>query len=149
MSIRQLIINELDARLKAITTVNGYQTNAGNNVFAWREEDLQSHELPGIVYLDRIAGRREGGPIGMFRWAIAVDIYCYASIGRDTPMDVRRLVADVLRAVGAADAGRWNGQAQTTELSDGSEMSIEHRGKTAGEAIININIIYDAPRWEI
>lgn len=147
MSKRQIIINELDAKLKAIKITNGYQTNAGNNVFAWREDELQPHELPGIVYLDRIAGKREG-PIGSFRWSLAIDIYCYAGAGSNTPAEVRKLVADVLKAIGSADAGRWNGQAQNTELSDGSEMSIERRGKTAGEAVININIIYDAPLWE-
>lgn len=148
MSKRQTIINGLDAKLKAIKTANGYQTNAGNNVFAWREDELQTHELPGIVYLDRIAGKRGGGSIGSFRWALAVDIYCYAGAGSNTPAEVRKLVADVLKAIGVADTGRWNGQAQATELSDGSEMSIERRGKTAGEAVVNINIIYDAPLWE-
>lgn len=148
MSKRQTIINDLDAKLKAIKIVNGYGTDAGNHVFAWREDELQPHELPGIVYTDRIAGKRIGS-IGSFRWALTVDVYCYAAAGKDTPAGVRILVADVLKALGAAASGGWNSQAQDTELSDGSEMAIERRGKTAGEAVVSINIIYDAPMWEI
>lgn len=149
MSKRQTIINDLDAKLKAIKIINGYQTDAGNHVYAWRDDELQPHELPGIVYYDRIAGKREGGPIGIFRWELAVDIFVYAAAGKDTPAEVRKLIADVLKAIGVSAEGRWAGQAQATELSDGSEMSIERRGKTAGEAVINIVIIYDAPKWEL
>lgn len=148
MSKRQTIINDLDAKLKAIKGVNGYNTDAGTHVYPWREDELQPHELPGLVYTDRIAGKRSGS-IGSFRWALTVDIYCYAAAGKDTPAGVRTLVADVLKAIGAAANGSWNSQAQDTELSDGSEMAIERRGKTAGEAVVSINIIYDAPMWEI
>lgn len=148
MSKRQTIIGDLDAKLKAIKIANGYYTDAGNHVFAWREDELQPHELPGLVYTDRLAGTRSGS-IGSFRWALTVDVYCYASAGKDTPAGVRTLVADVLKALGVAATGRWASQAQDTELSDGSEMAIERRGKTAGEAVISINIIYDTPMWEI
>lgn len=147
MPKRQAIINDLDAKLKAIKIANGYYTDAGNHVFAWREDELQPQEMPGIVYTDRIAGKRLGA-IGSFRWALTVDIFCYAAAGKDTPAGVRTLVADVLKAIGVAAAGRWNSQAQDTELSDGSEMAIERRGKTAGEAVVAVNIIYDAPMWE-
>lgn len=149
MSKRQAIINELDTRLKQIKITNGYLTNAGDNVFAWRDSDLEILALPCIVYFDRLAGKRDDGAIGSFRWSLAIDIFCYGAVGKDTPALTRQLIADVLRAVGAADAGRWGGQAVATELADGTEMNVERRGKTAGEALVSINVIYDAPRWEV
>lgn len=148
MSKRQTIIDELDAKLKAIQIDNGYITNAGDNVFVWREDELQPAEMPGIIYVDRLAGKTDG-VIGMFRWSLAVDLYCYAAQGKDTPESMRILIADVIKAIGAGASGRWNNQAQSTELSNGAEMSIERRGKTAGEALLSFNIIYDAPMWEI
>lgn len=148
MSKRQTIINDLDAKLKAIQIVNGYQTNAGNNVFAWREDEIQPAEMPGIIYVDRLAGKIEGA-IGTFRWALAIDIYCYTAQGKNTPESMRILIADVIKAIGSGASGRWNNQAQATELTNGAETAIERRGKAAGEALLSFNIIYDAPMWEI
>jgi hypothetical protein len=143
MSKRQQIMDEVDKALKNIKKINGYQTDAGYNVFAWRDHELQMSELPAIVYYDRIINKR-GDVINRQRWALRVDIYCYAS----NPADVRMLIADVLKAIGNADANKYGNNAITTELGD-NEMEIEHKGQTAGEAIVSITIIYDTPLWEI
>lgn len=148
MSKWQTIINNIDARLRAIQISGGYQTNAGDNVFEWREDDLQPAELPGIVYIDHPARKAEGA-IGSFRWSLVVKIYIYAAKGKDTPAEMRTLMADVLKAIGTGTNDLWGGQAQDTELTDDSDMFIESRGRVVGEGVLILNIIYDTAKWEI
>lgn len=145
---RQLIIDALDGKLKAIKVNNGYLTNAGEHVYAWRDEPLQPQELPAIVYYDRIASLRSDGPLGIFRWTLAVDIHLYVSAGPDTPAQMRLLVADALKAIGEGDANHWDGYAIMTMLAADAEIDIERRGQTAGEAVLNIAITYDTSLWE-
>lgn len=147
MSIkRELIMSDLDTRLKAIKTTGGYLTNLGNNVFAWRDNEVKDNEMPAIIYRDRIAGKRSDGPIGKTRWTLQVD---FILLVQGNPTEVRKCIADLLKAVGGGVTARWAGHAQATELSDGTEMAIERHDKTEGAATVSINIIYDVPLWEM
>ena len=51
-TIRESIMSALDARLKTITVLNGYASDAGDNVFDWREDPLQDDELDALEYRD-------------------------------------------------------------------------------------------------
>lgn len=145
MSIkRELIMTDFDTRMKAIKTTAGYLTNLGNNIYAWKDNDLNSSQMPGMIYRDRMLGKREG-VIGKTRWALQVDMVLFVE-GNAT--EVRKLVADVLKAIGSGFTAKWGGYAQTTEISDGSETAIERHDKTEGAATLTINIIYDTPLWE-
>lgn len=144
---RQQIIDILDAKLRAITIANGYHTNAGNNVYAWLDRPMQPSKLPAIVYRDAIVSK-ENGAIGTFRWSLQIEIAVFAEDGVHTASTTRKVIADVLKAVGAGDAERWGGNAEDTILG-GSETAIERHDKIEGASVITINIIYDAPMWEI
>lgn len=48
---RENIVNALVTRLKTISTAS-YETNAGENVFLWRESPLEADEVPGIFVYD-------------------------------------------------------------------------------------------------
>lgn len=144
---RQQIIDYLDDRLRTITIANGYNSDVGNNVFAWRETQLQPNELPALIYTDKINGLREDGPVGMFRWSLQIEMIIAVESGADTPKKIREIIEDVFRLVG--HNLRWNNLAQTTELPSGDEMTIEKHDKTIGQASIIFNIIYDAPKWEM
>src|SRR3990170_3357246 len=51
-SIRQQIMTAIDTRLKLITITNGYETNAGNNVYEFWDIALEDDELPAIIWRD-------------------------------------------------------------------------------------------------
>lgn len=144
---RQLIINALDAKLKNIKTDNGYFTNAGDNVYAWLDKPVQPSKLPAIIYKDSLASR-EDGPIGFFRWSLKVEIGVFAEDGANTASTVRKLIADIIKAVVAGDSEKWGGHAITTKIGD-AETEIEKLDKTDGAALITIFIIYDAPIGEV
>jgi hypothetical protein len=148
MSKRQQIMDEVDKVLRNIKTINGYQTDAGYNVFAWRQEPLQMSELPAIVYSDRLIERREGS-IGTFRWVLRITLQCAVAAGADTAKEMRKLIEDIIKAIGVGAETRWNNLAQDTVLFTDSEMGIEREGVTIGEALISFDIVYDSGRWEV
>jgi len=148
MSKRQKIMDEVDKVLRNIKKTKGYQTDAGYNVFAWRQDALQISELPAIVYSDRLIERRDGA-IGSFRWVLRITLLCAVASGADTAKEMRKLIEDVIKAIGVGAEAHWNNLVQDTVLFTDSEMGIERAGVTIGEALISFDIVYDSGRWEV
>jgi hypothetical protein len=96
--IRTQIVAVLDARLKSITTANGYETNAGNNVFAWRDTErkpMAASELPCVLYRDR-EGVEEEETVGGIDHTLNVEMELFAA----TAATLRQLRADAIRCIG-------------------------------------------------
>ena len=142
---RQQLIDALDARLKIIKTANGYLTNLGNNVFEWRVTNLNSIEFPACIYRD-VSNTKQDGAIGSFRWALNIEIQLVTD-GETSAAEVRKLIADVYKAIGTDIT--WGGLAVTTEQPDSDEMDVEQHEKKQAGALIKLSIIYDANMWEI
>ena len=51
-SIRQQIVTRIELALRDILVVNGFKSNAGQNVHVWRAIPFKETELPGIVLRD-------------------------------------------------------------------------------------------------
>lgn len=51
-SIRSQIVEALAAQLRTIKIANGYNTQAGANVFVWRRYALDDSELPALLLRD-------------------------------------------------------------------------------------------------
>lgn len=120
--LRTRIIAVLDARLKSITTANGYETGAGNHVFAWRDMDRQplepGTELPCIVYRDR-EGDQEDATCGGIDHTLKIELtLCAASAAT-----LRQLRADVIRCVGT-DLQFSTLADQATPLRDTSDVEM-------------------------
>jgi hypothetical protein len=142
---RQAIIDFLDANLKQISVSNGFNTDAGKNVFDWRSYPITSAEIPAIVYNDNLAKIEKEGPIGFFRWVLRVQIAFYGNSAKE----VRNGIADILKVIKICDSSKFGGQAVDVSLAvDSSEMVIERHNTESGASLVAVEIIYDAPLWE-
>lgn len=144
MTVRQQIIDALEARLQAISIAGGYRTDIGARVFEWRSTDLQKKDLPAILYRDGSAPV-DNGVADFLGHQLQVDIQIITQ-GATAPADLREMVADVLQAIGV-DA-TWGGLARNTLLTQ-VDMEIEQADKILGGASIALEIHYDTNDWSI
>lgn len=110
-SIRQKLIDQIETRLATITTGNGYETNAGNNVAVWR--DLRKAPFPG-GNLDAINVKdgssvedRADQAIGTTRHIVTVHVeFATQQSAIATDAHLRKIMSDIIKAVGTDR--RWN-----------------------------------------
>lgn len=117
-SIRQQLISAIDTRLKTILVANGYETNAGQNVFAWRDTALEAAELDAILYRDRTESRTPG--VGVYEFTLPVEIQIVST----SASQVRKILADLEVAIFVDES--WGEIALNTELET-DEMEIEQK----------------------
>jgi len=133
-SVRQLIINKIDARLKTILVTNGYATNIGQSVYDWRAESLEEANLPALIYRDT-STTTEISTLASFTHTMPV--YLLAVVASDTPMSIiRSIIADIDKAIGTITDGypgeSWSGLALLTQrMGDESGVEIDEK-KYAG-----------------
>ncbi|MBI5810444.1 MAG: hypothetical protein HZB21_04560, partial [Deltaproteobacteria bacterium] len=92
-SIRQKIINAIDAKLRTITIVNGFETDMGNHVFHWKASDFAQSDLPLVEYRDVASDIVEGGPVNFHTFALTVEVEVVTAGGSSTPTEIRRAMA--------------------------------------------------------
>lgn len=137
-SIAQQIMNAIGTRLQGITIANGYNTNAGNNVFADRVTPLIETELPGLIYRDPEEDE-EALTMGYHQMTLKVEIEA-VTYGAIAPKDVRnKLIADVKKAV-RTDL-TWGGLALDTRIT-GRSLQIEQKDHLIAGATIRLEIDY-------
>lgn len=142
-SIRQQIMTALDTRMKAILTAGGYETDLGTSVFEWRTENLDDSQLPALVWRDIAAGvsdqADDGAAMGSHAHALTVEIEIITS-GSTAPAAVRKMIADVYKAIGVDDT--WGGLALATAPREDETEHDQAEKKIAG-ATIRAVIIYE------
>lgn len=144
-SKRQQILSAIDTRLKTIKTINGYETNLGNKIYAWKATPLDDVDLPAAEYRDIANDHFKPAPIGSFRWALTIEIGVITASGTTTISDIRKMIGDVYKAIGTDIT--WSTLAQWTEQPS-DKVEIEQQEKTIGGAKIVFQIIYDAAKWQ-
>ena len=142
-SIRQQIIDKIDARFKTITTANGYKTNLGSHVFDWLDRELADSELDALAYRD-VVNEIEPGTIHEYTNQLRLEIEVRTKNATTTAKQVRKMIEDVYKAIGTDD--RWSGLA--TDTQPVSEIiDIQQYDKIMGSAIIAVVIEYDTDKW--
>ena len=141
---RQQIMDAVKSRLQTITTVNGYNTNLGNNVYEWKETAFAENEMPGIDYHDSRCERFDG-VLNRFRWRLNVELEI-ATQDATAVSDVRKMIADVYKAIGTDDT--WGGLAITTGQPESDEMRVMKEERFIAGALIGMFIIYETSLWE-
>src|SRR3989304_4120460 len=96
-SIRQQIMTAIDTRLKLITVTNGYETNAGNNVYEFWDVALEDDELPAIIWRD---GAEDSDLLVNTTQdrTLTIELTLQA-LGLTAPAILRKLIADVEKAI--------------------------------------------------
>jgi hypothetical protein len=139
-SIRQQIMDKLDAQLKTITVRNLYEHDLGDNVFAWRDTEnnpLQTSELPGLVYKD-VTEERESHSFAADLHTLTVEMGVYFS-GDDGPETMRSLQADLVKAISAKST--WDGLAMDSLLQN-NNIEIEQKENKVMAMSIPLTIIF-------
>jgi len=127
-TLRQKIVDAIDARLKTIKTANGYQTNLGNNVFEWRVTPLNSDtELPGAVYSD--TQDTIDLTIGLHLHTLKIVINMAAK-GSASPSDMRKLIGDIHKMIGVDVT--WGGLAEDTKITSEIILPAHEENKFMG-----------------
>lgn len=142
-SIRQQIIDKIDARFKAIKTSGSYKTNIGRNVFDWLKRDLSTTELPALIYKDKEV-EISTDTLELYNNKIILEVELKAEAGTGTAESIREMIEDVYKAIGTDDT--WSGLAIDSQpISE--EMDIEHADKIIGTALVIIEIEYQREKW--
>ncbi len=142
-SIRQQLIDALDARLRTILVANGYQTNAGQHVFDWLDRDLAESELDAIIYRDPVCPQEPGLAVSYIN-KLRVEIEARTKQSTDTAARLRQILEDICAAIGTDET--WGGLADTTEPVEHS-MDVRQAEKIKGLAVITIEIEYTTNKW--
>jgi len=152
--VRQSIIDEVEAELKKILKVNGFKTDAGRNVFEWRDTEsspITDDERPAIVYRDL------NSPVALDYESVtthihdlSVEIELFVS-GVEAPADLRNLIADVNDAIRATNttAGRktWGGYAIDT-FPEAEDIVAAEGGKRLMGGLIRVRIQYHTAKFD-
>ena len=140
---RQKIVEALDTRFKGILLSNGYATNLGRSVHAWRTHDFEEKELPAITYRDT---ENTQAPYTQLQYTnqLTVEMEITPSPGAATITDARTLLADVFKAIAADD--RWGGLAEDTQPA-GDRIETEHHERLISRITVSIRIEYTSSKW--
>lgn len=145
-TIHQQIIDKIKIRLAAVRTANGYKTEAGKNVFAWRDEGLPKEQLPAICIRDTDEDKSPGAGGTYENTAkIEVEALSYAE-DYDTLYDaLDNLYGDILKAIGVDDM--WDGLADTTEVQAFSKRIVQ-KDVYFGAISMLLTVEYEHNRWD-
>lgn len=139
-TIRQHIIDDIKDRMESILTPGGYDTDAGQNVFEWREYPVNDDELPCIIIRDKDC------PVNQdtnFSHENRLEIEF--GIKASSSEEVRQIFGDIYTAIGTDLT--WNGFAYDTEPV-GEDIQMEHESKIVADASLKIIICFRTQKWD-
>ncbi len=93
---QKTVFDAFVTQLKTILHASGYNTDLGNNVYAWRDTDLQESELPGMIV--READDQIWAAFQEWQHTMTVMLEVFGN-GDDDYM--RQIIADVVKCVGS------------------------------------------------
>lgn len=111
VSMWQQLFDALKVRLQSIRVANGYQTDIGENVMAWRDlskNPFTQQESPCCTVRDTQRSREvDADTIQAHYFQLSVEIVACAAAAFSSPPDnlARAIIADIDRALGLEAAG--------------------------------------------
>lgn len=155
---RRQILEAVKTRLQTISVAGGYHTGVGSNVFIWKSDPFQQHQLPALNIIrgantvedEFLRSTASGDNISQYILSVGIDIICQpGSVVHD---DMEDIISDVYKAIGVDPT--WGGLALQTWAVD-DEVSVQkHSGegssfdKIVGGGTINIRIQYRTSKWQ-
>ncbi len=143
-TVRQKIMDAIDTRLQTILIANGYKTDAGLKVFAWKDFGMDDADLPALVYKD-IIDDPDQVTIGNVDNTLLVEVTALAAKGSTSDEQIREMIADVIKAVGVDET--WGDLAEFTLLPSAS-MEVEQLEKKIFGAQVDLRIEYQTARFD-
>ena len=147
MTIREQIIANIKTGFEGILITGGYNLDLGNNINIWKATIFEKDSLPGTNIRDLKNVKKEGGPIGKFRWALQIEAEVFLASGANSVTDARKAISDILRCVGLNY--RWGALAIYTEQPDEDEITMTQENNIISSVNVIFSVVYDAPKWEM
>ena len=138
-SKRQQIVTAIDTRLKLITITNGYETNAGNNVYEFWDIALEDDELPAIIWRD---GAEDSDLLVNTTQdrTLTVELILQ-TLGATAPAILRKLIADVEKAILVDNT--WGGLVIFTSVMNVIDtFDVEHKDRRIGACRTRFTVLY-------
>lgn len=145
-TVRQRIVDAIKVRLGGIALQNGYGTDAGLNVYEWRDnsgEPIQENELPCITVRDE-SGQINKLDFDTSEHSLTVDVHALDR-GDDAPALARRLEADVLVAFGVDPT--FGGLCHYCQAVN-SMVEVKQTGKRSAGVRISFDIKFRVKSWD-
>jgi hypothetical protein len=144
---RQSIVDAVETRFKGIKIASGYHTDVGNNVFVYRDADIEAQELPALNIRDYRTKRIDEvtDATSYDNWDLYFEIELVCAAGSLTITQVRQIIADVTKAIGVDQT--WGALALFTWLQ-GDEIFMRQEDKKVGGAIINFYVRYRNTKFQ-
>jgi hypothetical protein len=129
--------------LQTIRQKDGFDTDAGANVFEWRRTALQDSELPALEYRD---SQDEVSENTIQTWEHTLTIKVRISVKEDPPMPViRKIIADILKAYRDDVTLETVGAMLANYVGD--ESDVEHVEYKYASSIVTITLRYLTDEW--
>jgi hypothetical protein len=142
-TIRQNIITALKTRMQTIRIGNGYNTDAGMNVFDWLEYSTDATVRPAIIIRDTDDSVEEYGAHVKDR-KLSVEILIQTD-GSDAVKDARSIIGDVEKVLGTDET--LGGYCYAAEDA-GNEMESKHEEDILVTAKIKLMLHYRTGLWD-
>lgn len=125
MTIRANIVDALMARLKSLTTANGYNSNAGVRVYSWFPENLQlpTDQVPCLGVRDTSESIEEMREHTEHR--LSLDVVGVVSDGEATDVAARSLLGDIVKCLMEPTDRTLGGQCDSIAMTDGGTIQLE------------------------
>lgn len=141
-SKRQQIVTAVDLKLKTILGGPTYETELGKSVHEWADVPLEELQCPGAIWRD--TSEPEDLTFGEHVHTLRLEVELFA-VGSNAPKQLRKMMADVVKAFGA-DRG-WSGLAQDT-LHRADDMATERESRRLGSATVRFDILYTTAHFD-
>ena len=136
-SLRQQIVDALDALFKTILTTGGYETNIGSGVYWWRGEAVSVPELPALLCRETERITPMTGGAEEHDMTLTLEIHSTSPDDGDT---MRRCIADVTTCLG--DDRTLGGLVADIQRAGSSESSyVEHEGRKLFVSVLTFSIL--------
>lgn len=135
-SVRESIVASIITRLQTITTINGYETNLGSNVFDWKVIDVQESDLPCVTVKDTSEDVEVRGRNHLCRLQIELEAKA-AGVDKSIP---RKVLADVQKAIGVDP--NFDNQVTSTEPVENETLDFEQQNKVFSSIIMKFVVNY-------
>ncbi len=135
-SIRQQIVDAFETRLQVITTNTGYETNLGNNITQYRTEEWDEADLPGGDITEGDETVVASGTVHTFILSLSLEVKVS---GTASIADVRKVITDVTKAVGAS---KISSLIDTLTPTSTGAPEFDKKDKLFGSVEMNFEVIY-------
>lgn len=144
---RQKIVDEFVSLCEGISVENGYQTEIGTVVGDWVQH-YEEHELPAVSVCDLdedVQSDLNDESIDIYRMTVVIRVQFAA----DTrPSEARKMIADVLKAVGTNPRLTDGGTALAYRLDLKRTMFVQsEEALQIAAANIEFDVYYHTPKW--